>query len=233
VGSLAADLLGVDARGLVAVVAVGDQQLGVGERALERGDAAGVGDPPERVDRAVVVGRGRERRLGDGLGQRRGGVARGVGEEAEDRGEVGPRRPRQPQPVLLRAGMGALVRPDPPGAVLLDPHPREEAAPPLLAAVRRRVLLVERPERRLALLDQRPLGPPVVEQGLRVEVLVPAVLGRRQVDLDHVVRRLRHKLRPQLLVDHVIRRRDHSLQRPHDRLLVPKRPQRLYLGHGG
>ena len=30
--ALAADLVGVDARGLVAMVAVGDQQLGVGER---------------------------------------------------------------------------------------------------------------------------------------------------------------------------------------------------------
>ena len=61
--ALAADLLRVHARGLVAVVAVRDQELGVGERALEGGDAVGVGDPPERVAGALVVGH-----LGEGLG---------------------------------------------------------------------------------------------------------------------------------------------------------------------
>ena len=47
--ALAADLVGVDARGLVAVVAVGDQQLGVGQRGLERGDQLRVADAPERL----------------------------------------------------------------------------------------------------------------------------------------------------------------------------------------
>ena len=45
--ALAADLVGVDAGGLVAVVAVGDQELGVGERALKGRDLRRVGDPPE------------------------------------------------------------------------------------------------------------------------------------------------------------------------------------------
>ena len=40
--ALAADLLGVHAGGLVAVVAVGDQQLGAGQRRLQRRDCVGV-----------------------------------------------------------------------------------------------------------------------------------------------------------------------------------------------
>ncbi len=73
VSAFAADLLGVDARGLVAVVAVGDQQLGAAQRLLEGGDRAGVADAAQPIDRAVVVGQ-----LGDGGGR---GAA------------LGPRRP--------------------------------------------------------------------------------------------------------------------------------------------
>ena len=56
VPALAAALLGVDARGLVAVMAVGDQQLGRGERGPRGRDRVRVGDAPEPVGRAVVVG---------------------------------------------------------------------------------------------------------------------------------------------------------------------------------
>ena len=52
----ARDLLLVDAGGLVAVMAVGDQQLGVLERGLEGVDRGGVVDAPQLVDRAVLVG---------------------------------------------------------------------------------------------------------------------------------------------------------------------------------
>ena len=60
--ALAADLVGVHARGLVAVVAVGDEQLGVLQRLPGRRDRGGVGDAPEAVARAVVVGDVAERR---------------------------------------------------------------------------------------------------------------------------------------------------------------------------
>ncbi len=46
--ALAADLLGVGLHRLVAVVAVGDQQLGLGGGALDGGDRAGVGHAPQR-----------------------------------------------------------------------------------------------------------------------------------------------------------------------------------------
>ena len=54
--ALAADLLGVRLHRLVAVVAVGDQQLGVARRRLHRGDRRGVGHAPEAVHGAVGVG---------------------------------------------------------------------------------------------------------------------------------------------------------------------------------
>ena len=53
--ALAADLLGVGLHRLVAVVAVGDQQLGVARGGLDRGDRVAVGDAPEAMDRAVAV----------------------------------------------------------------------------------------------------------------------------------------------------------------------------------
>ena len=56
VRAFAADLVGVDAGGLVAVVPVGDQKLGVGQLGGERLVDGGVGDPPDAVDRAVGVG---------------------------------------------------------------------------------------------------------------------------------------------------------------------------------
>ena len=56
VAALAADLLGVHARGLVAVVAVGDQQLRPVHRVVHGADRVRVGDPPQAVARPVGVG---------------------------------------------------------------------------------------------------------------------------------------------------------------------------------
>ena len=54
--SLPADLVRIRARGLVAMVAVGDQQLGVRKRLLDLADHAGVAHAPETVNRAIGVG---------------------------------------------------------------------------------------------------------------------------------------------------------------------------------
>ena len=110
--ALAADLLRVHARGLVAVVAVGDQQLGVGERALERGDRGRGRRPARGGSRPLVVGHVRERLLARDLRERLPRAAARVREQAEDGGQVRARRAREVEPVLLRPGMGALVRPD-------------------------------------------------------------------------------------------------------------------------
>jgi hypothetical protein len=54
--ALAADLRRVDARGLVAVMAVRDQQLGGRQGLLDGGDRRRVADAPQPVRCAVLVG---------------------------------------------------------------------------------------------------------------------------------------------------------------------------------
>src|SRR4029079_13563420 len=89
----------------------------------------------------------------------------------------------------LRPGVGALVRADAAGAVILDPNAGEEALARVAVAVRARGGLRERPPGRLRVADEDVRALPVAEQrggvGVRVEVAVR--LG--QVDLDAVVGR--------------------------------------------
>ncbi len=124
--ALAADLVAVGAGGLVAVVAVGDQQLGAREALDHGGDDRGVGDPPDPVDGAVVVGRprprarrrgrarpaargprSRARRSARGSGGWRGSVraGRAAGRGGCARGG-GRRRSRSPRPGPGRARRG-------------------------------------------------------------------------------------------------------------------------------
>ena len=126
--ALAADLVGVHPRGLVAVVAVGDQQLGVGERHLELARPG----PRRRSARACwTCRRGRSAEANGSVAadllHRPAAAPLGVGEQAEDGGQVGPSRARELEPVLLRPRVGALVRADPARAVLVHPHAREHA----------------------------------------------------------------------------------------------------------
>ena len=119
-------------------------------------------------------------------GDRRPGVAV---VEREDRGEVRARGAREPQPVLLRARVGALVRADPARAVVLDAHAREQAVARAAAAVRAGVVLLERPQRRArGRRPRRRRRATRASVARRVGVRVVAA-GLRQVDLDDVVRR--------------------------------------------
>ena len=232
VATLAADLLGVHARGLVAMVAVRDQKLRVGQRALQRGDLVRVGNPPERVAGALVVARFRERPAAlhtlEGLA---GGAAR-VGKEAEDGGEVCLRRAREPQAVLLRAGVGALVRTDAARPVILHAHAREETGPAARAPVRCRVVLAQDPESRLVLLGEHAPCDPVAHGRRGSLVAISLVLRRlRQVDLDDVVRAARDEVLAQLGVDHVIGGRDHVLERADGLGVIAKGAQGLDVSH--
>ena len=229
--ALAADLLGVYARGLVAVVAVRDQQLCVGQSTLELGDQLRVADAPKGVAGAVGVA-GAIERLACGCPlEGPDGRPVGVGKEAEDGRQVRPRGTGQPQPVLLRPGMRALVRANPARPVILHAHAREEARAHHLLAARRLVLLPQRPQRRLALAHHHPLRAPGVERVPRMHVRIPAI-DPGQVDLDDIERRPLEQRRPLLIVDHVIRRRDHLLERADGGGLVAKRPDGLNVGHG-
>ena len=229
--ALAADLLGVGLHRLVAVVAVGDQQLGVGRCLLHCRDRLGRRDPPQAVAGAVgvghvlerwAVGRGRQRLPGD-LG--------GVGVKREDGGDVRPRGSREPQAVLLGAGVRALVRSHATGAVRFDSHAAEEAPPGQPLAVWPRVVLQVRPQRRLAVAHQRTLQLPALEQLARGLIGVGVAL--REIDRHHVERRAGDQRGALGSVDDVIWRRHHACQRTYHGGVVAKRSQRLYIGHGG
>ena len=166
--ALAADLVGVDARGLVAVVAVGDQQLGVLRASSWTGAIApGSATRQSRLrvpSSSVASPNGACPVAGSSAPQ---AAPSRVGVEGEDRRQVRLRRARQAQAVLARARVRALVRADPAGAVVLDAHAREEAAARVRRAVRAGVVLDERPERRLVVADDGALGLPLRQQRRR------------------------------------------------------------------
>ena len=90
-------------------MAVGDQQLGLGELGGDRAVGVRVVDPPDPVDGALVVG-DLAPRLAAGVALE---VAPGVAlVQREDRRQVVAGRLGQPQAVLLRPRLGALVRAD-------------------------------------------------------------------------------------------------------------------------
>ena len=143
--------------------------------------ACGVGDAPEPVDGAVVVGllAARASAATCGASARPGGAGRVV-VEREDRGEVRLRRARQPQAVLLGAGVRALVRADAARAVVLDAHAREEAVAGARRAVGPGVVLGERPERGLVVADD----------GARLAASASKLLARRRRTGRRPARRL-------------------------------------------
>ena len=223
-------LLLVHARGLVAVMAVGDQQLGVAQHVAVGLDRVGVVDPPEAVDGAVLVGHLAPRLAVQVRLQRAPRRVVGVVEQAEDGGEVRARGAREPQPVLLRAGVRALVRADPARAVVLYAHAREDAVAGARLAVRPGVLLRERPQRGLLVAGEDALAVPAGEHLGRVLVDVAAAV-LRQIDLDDVVRRAAHELSSLGRVDHVIGRRRDRLQPADPREVVVKCVKRFDVGH--
>ena len=155
----------------------------------------------------------------------------GVREEAEDRRQVRPRRAREVEAVLLRAGVCALVWPDPPGPVVLYTHAREEPVARVRVPVRADVGLGQRPDRVLALVHEDALLEPVLVDRLRVEVGIAAVVGDGQVDLDDVERALLNELRPHLVVDDVVGRSGYRVERADRGRLVANGVQGTDLGH--
>ena len=188
--------------------------------------AAGSMTRPRRlaVPSSSVVSRPR---LGVGEGVSSDSVRIGI--EREDRREVGLGGARKAQPVLLGSRMGALVRADAAGSVLLHADAREEALPGTGAAVGSGVILSQRPQARLLVGDQHPLPAPVGELGRRPLVAIFAPFGK--IDAHDVVRRARFELGALLGIDHVV-------GGSHDRLeavglleVVAERVQGLDLGH--
>src|SRR5215207_4364694 len=157
-------------------------------------------DPPDAVGGAVSV-----RDLSPGIAAKgrlemRPGVA---GMEGEDGREVVPGCSRQPEPVLLRPGLGALVWPDP-LAIGSELDPGQEPAASESRAVRSAVVLLERPDGRLGVPGQDALVGPLAQKLGGVLVGVAAVRIARQVELDDVVGRADGELGTLDLVDHVV-----------------------------
>ncbi len=226
---LAAHLLGVDPRRLITVMAVGDQQLGIAEGLFRGLDRILIVHAPEAIHGPVVVGGLGPRRCFGERRQRAPDGFRWVGEQREDRGQVGLRRAGQPEPVLFGPRVGSLVGADPAGAVVSQAHAREEAATSPTPAVGPGVLLGKRPHCRLPIGDQhRLLTPPrELDGGVLVRVTIPP----RQVDAHDVIRRTSLQRRALLGVDHVVRGCDHVLQAAGLDEVVMERAQRFDFGH--
>ena len=120
-------LVAVLQAGLVAMVAVGDEDRLGRHQAADGGLRLLVVDDPEPVLDAEVVGRHQRRAVAQARLDGAEHLAVGVGIEAEDRAEVEPGRVVERQPVGLRAGERLLVRVDLPLAERLQPDPRQEA----------------------------------------------------------------------------------------------------------
>ena len=198
-------------RGLVAVVAVGDQ-----ERRVEL-ELAGV-EPPEARAHAALVDLHLRRALRHGDG--RVGVV-----EQEDRLELRAGRAEEGQPVLACLRMRQLV----PEHVALGVRRRLDRAGDALARAHLPVgpdeLLPQPPERRLLLAQDAAL-PPGRQLGRgRLRRVRP-----RQVD-DVPVARVPERVE-QVVVDDVVGRRDQVVEGPGDRLVVAERAKRRDPGHG-
>src|SRR4051794_14294856 len=186
------------------------------------GGGRGAAGPPQAVAVAVVVGDlapwGALRVRGQGAG----GPAPGIGEQREDRREVGPGGALEAEAVLLRPRMGPLVGADAAGAVVLDPDPGQEPPADELAPVGRPVVLLEGPDGGLV-ADDGALPLPAAERLGRGGVGIVA-LG--EVDVHGVERRARGQVGPALGVDDVVGRAPELLERPGDVLVVAQRGQR-------
>ena len=148
-------------------------------------------------------------------------------------------RPGQLEAVQQRPGVGALVRADGAGLVVLDPDPGEDAVAAVGVAVGRGVVLGHRPDRGLGVGDQHALRAPGVDRPRRllvgVALGVAVGVGRverfRQVDRDRVVGRARQQPRPLGGVDHVVGRRRDRVQRADLVEVVVERVERAHVGH--
>ncbi len=136
--------------GLVAVVAVGDQEPPADE-AEDALELVRILDRPEAAAYAVELRL--ETRLADRLGRRRPLV------QEEDGRELRARRAQQLEAAFLLGRKRALVRQDDAVLVGMESHPRGEAAATARRAVRLRELLLEDPDRRRSLPHEHaPLG---------------------------------------------------------------------------
>ena len=204
------DVRPIGERGLVAVVAVGDQQLPVGERL---GDPVGRETPqPRALDLEV--------RLAVGPPRDRLALV-----EEEERLQLRAGLTEQAQTAFLRDAVCALVGQDDPRLVRLGPQRGHEPLARTRDLVRADVVLRQPPDA-LGLVLEHSVGAPLAPEPARFGLVV----GQRQ--MDDVVRARGAEALALLGRDHVVRRGDEALERP-GRLGVANGAKRLDLGHRG
>ena len=220
--------------GLVAVVAVGDEDRLGRPSGLDRGAASLVGDRPEALTtpRWSVASSGvRSRKPASTAREHR---AVGIGIEAEDRAEVEPGGVIERQAVGLGAGEGLLVREDLPLAERLQPDPGEEPAAGVASPLDLEGLLVDveggwsssrrMPSRRQSLQESR--GP-----GVAVWARCVAGFLAVQLQADDVVRAGVVEPVLERRLDHVVGRRDHVGEGADPGHVVADPAEGMDLGH--
>ncbi len=230
VGPLTADLLGVDAGRLVAVVAVGDQQLGVSQHLLHRGDRRRVLHAAEAVDGAVVVGGLRPQLVAAGAAQRRRRRRLTDRRTARRWGRGWPWWPASGA-AGPRAGRDGCAREGGCGRARTPPRAPARRSRCACAAVRRVRCSPGRAStaRAASSSTTAPSARQSREQCRRAVVAVLAALG--QVDAHDVVRRARLQRGALGVVDDVVGRGDDVLQAAGAVEVVAQRADRLDLCH--
>ena len=194
-------------RGLVPVVAVGDQELPRPEERLHPLVALDAPEPgPVDVD-IGLRGRSRERR-------------RALVEE-EDGLELRARRAQEAKAAGERLGVRPLVRQNDARGVRLDAERGHDPVAPPCDTVGTDEVLLEEPDRGRRVADECPVVEPALES-LRRGVLV-----RLGGEVDDVVRVSCPERLARVGVDHVVRRRRHLRARP----CVADGAERADVGH--
>ena len=196
--------------GLVAVVAVGDQQW-------RRQVKLAAFDPPGAGAHATLVDI--EQRLAVRPGEQRIGVV-----EKEDRLELRPRRTKEAETAFLRAGVGSLVRQHIALVVRGRRDRRGEAFARAGDAVRADVVLRDPPVA-LGLLGENSPRPP------RCDVPARLLLGLGQCEMNDVVRVARQILEARLVRDDVVRGSDEIGERAGGGSVVAQRSERPHRRH--
>ena len=220
--------------GLVTVVAVGDEDGFPGHRAAESGVRLLVGDDPEPVFDAQVIGRDKRSAVAQACFEGALHEGAGIGIETEHRAQVEAGGLVKCQPVGFRAGHGLLMRIDLALADRLEPHPRQEPLARMLRSIDQERLLIDVKSRMIFLAEnalaepilENPLGAGIAIKRARVTGLVPV-----QLQADHVIGT--GLVEPVLegLVDDVIGGRHDVGQRSHACDIIAGPAKRAHVSH--
>jgi uncharacterized RDD family membrane protein YckC len=227
-------LLQVAQAGLVAVMAVGDEDGPGAEQASDGADGVLVADGPQAADDAEVVGRLQgQGPLGHGV-EVLHDLVLGVGVKAEDGAEVHGGGVGEAEAVGLGAGQGLLVRVDAALAEGLEAHARHEAAAGVALALDLEVLVVG-VQGAGRVLDDDVLALPVAQEGggagVAIAGLVVAGLFLVEVEADDVVGAALVEGVLQRRVDDVVGWSDDVAEGADAAQVIAERPESTDLGH--